>query len=391
MKKHLLFSKVRRALALVPAAVLCLAGIAGLGAVRASAADEQSVTIDENSFPDEAFRNRVSVYADADGDGVLTPEEIEKTQIIELDDAGIKDLSGIQYLIFLEHLSCAGNSLTSVDLSKNTELEDLYIEGNKLRVLELGENEKLVNLNCSDNEIHTLDVSGCPALETLYCSSNDLTELNLSNNPLLTELICSDNYLTGLDVSGCSLLEMLECVGNNIDNLYVYEGITGEQLSGFLFDPATNLIYGSPEAETEDETFFAGKGKYAVLSEKKRTVILLGVRSKKIKKLIIPSKVTYNGVSYKVTSIGRRALANTPKLKKVVIGKNVKKIKKSAFFKCVNLKKIVVKSTKLKSIGHKAIKKINKKAVINVPNKMLKKYKRLFASGTGFIKSMTIR
>ena len=59
------------------------------------------------------------------------------------------------------------------------------------------------------------------------------------------------------------------------------------------------------------------------------------------------------------------------------IGKNIINIGKQAFYGCKNLKKIVIKVTKLKSIGKQAFKGIYKKATIYVPRKNYTKYKKM--------------
>ena len=67
-------------------------------------------------------------------------------------------------------------------------------------------------------------------------------------------------------------------------------------------------------------------------------------------------------------------------------------IGKQSFFGCKNLKNITVKSKKLKKVGAKAIKGINKKATIKCPNKSyVKKYKKLFGKKAGFTKTMKIK
>ena len=55
------------------------------------------------------------------------------------------------------------------------------------------------------------------------------------------------------------------------------------------------------------------------------------------------------------------------KATKAVIGKNVSKIGKKAFNGDGKLKSITVKSRKLKMVGKLALKGINKKAVIRIP------------------------
>ena len=52
----------------------------------------------------------------------------------------------------------------------------------------------------------------------------------------------------------------------------------------------------------------------------------IGSKASKATKIAIPKKVTYNGVKYKVTSIGKKAFAGNKKLKEVTISKNVTSI-----------------------------------------------------------------
>ena len=91
-----------------------------------------------------------------------------------------------------------------------------------------------------------------------------------------------------------------------------------------------------------------------------------------------------------VRTIGTGAFAGNKKLTKVTIGRGAAKIGGSAFLGDENLKTIVVKSTKLKSVGKKAIRGICMDAVIRVPKKQLKKYRKLFSPKTGFKKTMTV-
>ena len=108
----------------------------------------------------------------------------------------------------------------------------------------------------------------------------------------------------------------------------------------------------------------------------------------------VPStiKSTDGKYTFKVTGISKNAFKKKTKLKKVVIGKNVKKIGANAFAGCKNLKTIRIASTSLtkKSVGKNAFKGIHKKAVIKVPKKKLKAYKK-FLKGKGQAKSVKIK
>ena len=60
-----------------------------------------------------------------------------------------------------------------------------------------------------------------------------------------------------------------------------------------------------------------------------------------------------------------------------MVGKNVTVIGGKAFFGCTKLNRITIKSSKLKKIGAGAFKKTGAKAVVKVPSKQLKAYKKL--------------
>lgn len=103
--------------------------------------------------------------------------------------------------------------------------------------------------------------------------------------------------------------------------------------------------------------------------------------------IVIPSTITINGKKFKVTSIapkaflknktvkkvvignnvkivGTKAFYNAKKLYTITIGKNVTTIKSQAFGKLPKLKKVVVRSKKLKKL-----KKIKKKIFKPVKHK----------------------
>lgn len=135
------------------------------------------------------------------------------------------------------------------------------------------------------------------------------------------------------------------------------------------------------------------KGKFIVTSSdiSNPTVSYIGTTDKKVTSITIPDSVTFNNVTYKVTGISDKAFSGNKKIKKLTIGKNVTTIGKNAFYKCKNLKTIIIKTVELKSVGKNAIKGINSKATIKVPKKQLKVYKKLFGKKTGFKKSIKIK
>ena len=179
----------------------------------------------------------------------------------------------------------------------------------------------------------------------------------------------------------------------------------------------------TPEADTEqddeddeeDESdlwteFISGKIRYEVMDGKEAAVV--GLKTKQVTKVKIPSTVSYDGRIYKVTEIsdyafkkssvtevviadsvkeiGTSAFLGCKKLVKVTIGANTTKIGTKAFKDCSELKTIIVRSKKLKRIGKNAFSGIRKNAQIKVPAAQYKKYKKLF-KGKGQGKKVVLK
>ena len=145
----------------------------------------------------------------------------------------------------------------------------------------------------------------------------------------------------------------------------------------------------TPGEQPEQDTKIPAKGtkltakgvSYQVTNAtgKNPTVAYAGSKKQKAS-VTIPATVTINNVTYKVTSIAANAFKNNKKLKKVVIGKNITKIGKKAFYGCSKLKNITVKTTKLtkKNVGSQAFKGIHKKATFKVSKKKISSYRKIF-------------
>lgn len=132
------------------------------------------------------------------------------------------------------------------------------------------------------------------------------------------------------------------------------------------------------------ESTKVGKGIYTVTNEKKKEARFDKPAKKNVTSLTIPATVKIGKVKYKVVSVKANALKNNKKIKKLVIGKNVKKIGKKAFYNCKNLKSITIKSKKLASVGKKAFGRLNAKAVVTLPkmsDSKVEDYERMLRGG----------
>ena len=212
-------------------------------ALKTNAANSD-VEINEANFPDANFRSFVESLDSDPKDNKLTPDEIANITEIDCSENGIKSLKGIEYFTSLKDLNCSDNSeIKTLDLSKNTALENLVCRGLDLISLDLSKNINLIRVNCSYNSIKSLDIRDCTELKRLRANANCLTDIDLSNNVKLEELIIGKssgfnelprkknlNRLTELDLSNNVLLKDLSCDFNLLTNLDLSKNINLEYL-----------------------------------------------------------------------------------------------------------------------------------------------------------------
>ena len=189
----------------------------GFGTIMAL---KPNIEINENNFPDENFRKYLlSQWYGTDGQ--LMEVEIDKIDYIGVEKKNIQSLKGIEYFYALTELKCRNNNLTSLDLSKNTQLTELDCRRNQLASLDLTKNAQLTELDCGGNQLTSLDLSKNTSLTLLYCHENNLSELDLSKNTSLKELYCYVNKLSKLDLSKNTLLTRAYCFDNQLITLNV--------------------------------------------------------------------------------------------------------------------------------------------------------------------------
>ena len=151
------------------------------------------VIINQEVFPDEAFRSYVLENLDIDKSGMLDQTEIESITVLDIsgqfgedcDENGDiiwHDLSGIECFTGLTTLDCSYNYLCKLDLSKNIALKRLNCDYCYLGSLSLDKNINLEYLNCAGNELKSLDVSNCSELLSINFDDNCLATLDFSNN-----------------------------------------------------------------------------------------------------------------------------------------------------------------------------------------------------------------
>lgn len=225
--------------------------------VAQSEEDNIVVEINEQNFPDPVFRdhilngfhyiwdennNQIKIVYDANKDGKLSESEIANIQQMLLQEKKIYDLTGIEYFTSLIELDCQWTQISSLDVSKNTELQYLNCYRTNLAgTLDLSANVNLKGVCCSKNsllenvivnnctELENLDVestgvssinlSGNSKLKAFSCSATPISALDLSHNPELESLSCYNTLITTLDVSHNPMLTYLKCSSNSLESI----------------------------------------------------------------------------------------------------------------------------------------------------------------------------
>lgn len=205
-----------------------------------------------------------------------------------------------------------------------------------------------------------------------------------------------------------------ECKKKIDDARAAYNALTDEQkqlvpenIEKLLTDAEAlyiKLINTKPEQKFEIGKTYEDKN-YLYRITGDSTAEAAGIKADTEKTITIPDTVSFGGKTYQVTSI-QDSVFSKKTAAGAVIGKNVEIIGKNAFAGCKKLKKVTIKSTRLKEIGSKAfsnckalknitikskvlkkagkncLKGIHKKAVIKVPSSKYKDYvKRLAKKG----------
>ena len=349
----------------------------------------------------------------------------------------------------LEYLDCHNNKLESLDVSANKKLFYLKCTHNQLTSLVTGENDKLKNIFCSVNKLKSLDISGNPGLLLVSAFYNDIKYLNIYGIEYLV-----DNYKNGDRASGEYIVYFTKSGESflllDLDTVVDPDKPTPSPTATTTPEPTDtpeNTTVPDPTATPENTTVpeptsipenttvpgtgtpvptvLPGTGTPAptatpagltpapVLSvtpvistvpastaiktkdaEYKTTgsdeVIFVAPLDKNAASITIPSAITVDDRSYKVTEIAAGALKSKKKLTTLIIGDNVRKIGKKAFYGCPDLKKVTI-GKGLISMGDSAFAKCPKLKTFKIKSKKVTKLGKNFLKGDKSLKAITLK
>ncbi|WP_455718442.1 leucine-rich repeat protein [Anaerosporobacter sp.] len=112
-------------------------------------------------------------------------------------------------------------------------------------------------------------------------------------------------------------------------------------------------------------------------TDKTKTVAVNRIENSSETTITIPATIKIKGNTYKVTEVYDDAFSYCYNAKTFIFGSNVTKIGNINFPEWNNLQKIIIKSTKLKTVTKNAFKNVSNNVVIKVPKSKLSVYKKL--------------
>jgi len=124
---------------------------------------------------------------------IVLPETMTKLKNLYIDNSEIStiDVSKFTTLEALHITSC--KNFASIDVTKNTNLKNLALVGDKLKSVDVSKNTKLTALNVANNAIETLDVTALTALKQLNADKNKLKAIDITKNTKLVDLLSLEN------------------------------------------------------------------------------------------------------------------------------------------------------------------------------------------------------
>lgn len=93
---------------------------------------EVEVEINETNFPDANFRSFL-LSQSYGSDGVITTSEFKNITYVDVSGRTISNLKGLEYFTSLRYLDCYNNQLTTLDVSKLTNLWEIRCYGNQIK------------------------------------------------------------------------------------------------------------------------------------------------------------------------------------------------------------------------------------------------------------------
>jgi hypothetical protein len=209
------------------------------------------------NFPDPNFKAKLmqpyvavdnnynDVYLDANNNGEIEVSEVINVWILDVSNANITDLTGINYFVSLKNLYCNNNLLTTLTLSPSITLNSLDVSHNDLTTIDVS-----FQLNGDGNILASYNNLTSFIIPPGYHDSVDLSHNQLTNltfnNTYMDFLNLSHNNLSSMQVIEYTFVYFSANFKNNQFSLL--------DLTNFGFNNECNIVLGN---NTIDKVLFS--------------------------------------------------------------------------------------------------------------------------------------
>ncbi|KAB1157992.1 T9SS type A sorting domain-containing protein [Flavobacterium luteum] len=172
-----------------------------------------SLSAQNVSIPDSNFKDKlIALGIDLNNDGSIQTSEALMVEELDISNASIISLSGIENFTNLKRLNCNNNLITNLSLTA-FELYELRCSNNKLT--ELNDiSSQTTELDVSYNNLNALKLPESVNYNYLDISGNNYTSIEF-NDVKLNFFSCNDSKLTALDFSNVRQLSETISIKNN--------------------------------------------------------------------------------------------------------------------------------------------------------------------------------
>jgi len=174
-------------------------------------------------IPDPVFRQYLLEQFDVNRDNQLDAGEAEAVKYIRChgqigNPRPIYSLEGLQYFPNIIHLDCSYCMISELDLVYNPKLIEVYCHNNEnLQSVRVSTLSPLVKFRCSDcNNLTSLDLNKNTHLQELYAENCALSEINFTECASIQHIHVSNNKLTSLETGDCKNLIYVDCSYNKL-------------------------------------------------------------------------------------------------------------------------------------------------------------------------------
>ncbi|WP_319479231.1 hypothetical protein [uncultured Draconibacterium sp.] len=230
-----------------------------LSLIISCSSNEETLNPTDNilNIPDIHFETKL-IELGIDSDGIVNQQmlrsDAEKLDRLDLNlsanSGKIVDFTGIEGFVNLTYLSAAGQEIEDVDLSFNTKLDTIFLNGNYLNNIDISNNSNLILLDIQSNELSTITgLSKSPNLKKVNLSFNNFEEITI-NNTSIEVLLISHNLLKSIDTKDALNLKNLFIILNQITTVDFSSNIlletlviSGNKLQNINLEKNTNLTH----------------------------------------------------------------------------------------------------------------------------------------------------